>query len=157
MNTDIFNDFFLSFIDKCSNIKTNYNIKNSYIMTNENYYEYNNSSDTIFNDNYFLKNMSLDDFQNFKKLRDSMTNKNISNRISNIYALLYNECLNIKLVNNNQNKDDISCYKNVISNILKKNLEIILNEIEKNILPFLINPTNNKKIKEYKKDIKIII
>ena len=157
MNKNIFNDFFLSFIDKCPKLKTNYNIKNSYIMTNNYYYEYKNSSSIIFNDNYFLKNMSFDDFQNFKELRDRLTNKNISFKISNIYALLFNECLNIKLVNNNQNKDDIECYKNIISNILKENLDIILYENQSNILTYLKNRADTKIIREFRKDIRITI
>ena len=101
---NIFNDLFKAFIDR-----------NPFLVTSAS--KFTNNINSSNSEKILLNNMSLHDFQYFTDLKKELKNKKICNYITNIYCLLFNECMNI---NNDLRRKDMICssLKQYLSNII---------------------------------------
>ena len=151
MYKNLFNNLFQEFIDKNSFLVVNSRIKNYTISS----YDFTNISTILPNEKILLKNMIVDDSNQFNEMRDNLTNEILKKNITSAYCLIFNECVNI---NNELHQ------KNLICTALKKYMSNIINEININVLEtledkFLNNQNYDicKKSKKNKKDLRITI
>ena len=138
---NIFNDLFKAFIDR-----------NPFLVTSAS--KFTNNINSSNSEKILLNNMSLHDFQYFTDLKKELKNKKICNYITNIYCLLFNECMNI---NNDLRRKDMICssLKQYLSNIIDEINEELLTGLEdKN---FNNNITKSQRQKPNEKYLRITI
>ena len=140
----LYESLFQCFIDKNQFLNESSSIINSNIYS-------------LANDNVLFNKMLSEDMKYFINLKNELKNSKICTNVTNIYCLLFNECINI---NNNK------AQKEIISSMLKNNLVNIINEINMEILKTLEdkntnsnsnNYTKSQKYKSNKKNLKITI
>lgn len=143
MYSEIFTGLFQSFIDK-----------NPFLLVNS--YNTNYINISLQGEKTLYKKMLEKDNQYFNILMKELKNQKICNNISDIYCLIFNECININ--------SDISQQK-VICSLLKNYLSNIINEINDHFLGTLEdkysfesgNQTKSQKGKSNKKNLRITI
>ena len=130
MNSNpLYESLFQCFIDKNQFLNESSSIINSSIYSLAN-------RDILFN------KMLSKDMQYFNNLKNELKNSKICTNVTNIYCLLFNECINI---NNNKTQ------KEIISSVLKNNMKNIINEINMEILKTLEDKNTNSNNNDYSK------
>ena len=124
MYKNLFNNLFQEFIDKNPFLVVNSRIKNYTISS----YDFTNISTILPNEKILLKNILVEDSNQFNEMRDNLTNEILKKNITSAYCLIFNECVNI---NNELHQ------KNLICTALKKYMSNIINEININVLETL--------------------
>lgn len=117
--------------------------KNKFL--NESSFIINSSIYSLANDDALFNKMLSKDMQYFINLKNELKNSKICANVTNIYCLLFNECINI---NNDKTQ------KEIISSMLKNNLTNIINEINKEVLKTLEDKNTNSYNNNYSKDPK---
>ena len=126
----LYESLFQFFIDKNPFLKESSSLNNQCIFS-------------FSNDIFLFNKMLSKDMQYFINLKNELKNNKICNNVTNMYYILFNECINIS---NNKTQ------KEMISTLLKNYLSNIIDEINKEFLKTLEdkNTNNNNYTKSQK-------